>query len=43
MLNLAFAGFYGVYMDYSTDPCYSEFTPGQAERMAGFFVEFRQQ
>jgi Pregnancy-associated plasma protein-A len=31
------------YMDYSTDPCYSEFTPGQAERMAGFFVEFRQQ
>ena len=30
------------YMDYSTDPCYSEFTQGQADRMAGFFVEFRQ-
>jgi hypothetical protein len=30
------------YMDYSTDPCYSEFTQGQAERMAAFFVEFRQ-
>jgi hypothetical protein len=30
------------YMDYSDDHCYTEFTQGQSERMAGFFAEYRQ-
>ena len=30
------------YMDYSTDPCYSEFSQGQVERAVGFFTQYRQ-
>jgi hypothetical protein len=29
------------YMDYSDDPCYSEFTAGQAERMQDQYLFFR--
>ena len=29
------------YMDYSDDPCYSEFTAGQAERMQEQYLFFR--
>jgi hypothetical protein len=30
------------YMDYSTDPCYEEFSQGQVDRMNGFWVQYRQ-
>jgi hypothetical protein len=29
------------YMDYSTDPCYNNFTPGQAQRMGGLWSMYR--
>ena len=29
------------YMDYSTDPCYSEFSQGQVDRAVGFFTQYR--
>jgi hypothetical protein len=29
------------YMDYSTDPCYEEFTQGQVDRAVGFFTQYR--
>jgi hypothetical protein len=29
-------------MDYSTDPCYEEFSSGQVDRVVGFFTQYRQ-
>lgn len=29
------------YMDYSDDPCYSEFTPGQSQRMGDAWLFYR--
>jgi hypothetical protein len=29
------------FMDYSYDQCYTEFTPGQAERSRDYWLEFR--
>ena len=29
------------YMDYSVDPCYTEFTAGQSQRMQKQFLHFR--
>jgi hypothetical protein len=30
------------YMDYSTDPCYEEFTQDQVDRANGFWVQYRE-